>query len=347
MAEAVSKSWFAVLNNPQDHGYPGEPAQVISKLISEWVEGKPTRTCAMTFCISPSGMPHVHMVLEDVKAMRFSAVKKSFAPGAHFEPTKGSKEQAENYIKKKGIYEEKGEQILWEDHHGEIKGCQGKRRDLEIIGELIEQGYTPDQIMDMNISYRLHQDVIKGAFFSKRKKETPFMRDVKVFYHVGDPGSGKSYTANILKQQLGADNVFFVSQYNTGYLDEYMGEKLLFLDEFKSGIPFGNLLVLLDCYTTLVHSRYHNTPTLWNEVHITSVFPPERLYSNMVTENQDLDTIHQLLRRISVIVYHYKENGEYKQFSLDAENYKDYDSLKAAAIGKDGFIPVKQCSIFD
>jgi len=62
---------------------------------------------------------------------------------------------------------------LYSNRHGEIKGCQGKRRDLEVISELIEQGYNPNQIMDMNISYRLHEDIIKGAFFSKLKNGYP------------------------------------------------------------------------------------------------------------------------------------------------------------------------------
>ena len=101
MSDTVSKSWFAVFNNPQQHGYDGEPSEVIDRLISEWISNNPTRSCAMTFCVSADGLPHVHMVLEDVKAMRFSTIKKTFAVGAHFEATKGSKEQAEDYINKR------------------------------------------------------------------------------------------------------------------------------------------------------------------------------------------------------------------------------------------------------
>lgn len=144
--DTVSKSWFAVFNNPQDHGYSGEPSVVVDRLIDEWIRDHPTRSCAMTFCVSADGLPHVHMVLEDVKAMRFSAIKKTFAPGAHFEATKGSKEQAEAYITKKGKFQEKEEKVLYENRHGEIKGAQGKRRDLEVISELIDQGYTPSII---------------------------------------------------------------------------------------------------------------------------------------------------------------------------------------------------------
>ncbi len=346
MADTVSKSWFAVFNNPQDHGYSGEPSVVVDRLIEEWISGNPTRSCAMTFCVSADGLPHVHMVLEDVKAMRFSTIKKSFAPGAHFEPTKGSKEQAEDYISKKGKWQEKGEKILYTNRHGEIKGAQGKRRDLEVISELIDKGFTPKQIMDLNISYRLNEDVIKGAYFAKLEKEIPFYRKVKVFYHVGEAGSGKSYSAFRLKEELGEDKVFFVSQYNTGYLDDYMGEKILFLDEFKGSIRFGELLTMLDSYKIYVHARYHNILSCWNEVHITSVFPPERLYSNMVESNKDVDTLSQFIRRLNYVVYHWKENENYKQFTLPGNQYIDYDTLKTAAIGQNGFLPVSSCDVF-
>jgi len=55
--------------------------------------------------------------------------------------------------------------------------------------------------------------------------DIPFFRNVSVFYHVGESGSGKSYTACLLKQKLGDESVCFVSQYETGFLDDYMGEK--------------------------------------------------------------------------------------------------------------------------
>ena len=96
----VSKSWFAVLANPEDHGYSGTPQEICEKMCDEWLGNSSTRTGAWTYCISAGGLPHVHMVVEDEVAMRFSAVKKAYACGAHFEPTKGNKKQADDYINK-------------------------------------------------------------------------------------------------------------------------------------------------------------------------------------------------------------------------------------------------------
>lgn len=344
--DLVSKSWFCTFNNPQNHGYPGEPQDVVERLIEEWMALHPTGSCAMAYCVSADGLPHIHMVLEDVKAMRFSAVKKAYAPGMHFDSTKGSKEQAENYINKRGKWEEKGEKILYSEVRGVIKGCQGSRRDLEIIHDLVWQGYSPDEIMDMDISYRRYESLIKSEYFSKRKKETPFARPVKVFYHVGDSGSGKSYSAYSLIQERGEHNVFFVSQYENGFLDDYLGQDILFLDEFKGSISYDMLLSITDHYKTSVHARYQNVYALWTEVHITSVFPPERLYSRMVVSDEDVDTMAQLMRRLTYIVYHWKDDKGYHQYALPAEKYETYDTLKAIAIGKDGFIPAPSCTVF-
>lgn len=99
MKDTVTKSWFAVLNNPFEHGYEGTPEEVCYRLRDEWLAGGTERTGAWAFCVSADGLRHVHMVLEDVKAMRFSAVKMSYAAGTHFEATKGKKSRQKLTLK--------------------------------------------------------------------------------------------------------------------------------------------------------------------------------------------------------------------------------------------------------
>lgn len=273
------------------------------------------------------------MVLEDTNKARFSAIKKAF-PKAHIEPTRGTKEQAENYINKRGKFEEKGEQGLYIARYGEIKGFQGSRRDFEVIEELIEQGYTPCQIESMSFSYRRYSKMIREAFFDKRAKETPYVREVRCIWHVGESGSGKSYTMVKLKESVGEENIYLVSDYEMGGFDMYNGESILFLDEFRGQIKYSVLLTILQGYKAQIHARYSNVIGLWSEVHITSVLPPEKVYTNMVSENRDVDTIKQLYRRISRIVYHWKDkNGVYHEFDIPMSEYKDYESLKYSALG--------------
>ncbi|MBO5459315.1 MAG: hypothetical protein J5981_03595, partial [Lachnospira sp.] len=130
----------------------------------------------------------------------------------------------------------------------------------------------------------------------------------------------------------------------SGGLDYYQGEKILFMDEFKGGLKYSQYLVMTDQYPAQIHCRYCNTYALWNEVHITSVYPPEKVYELMVENaNRLTDTAKQLIRRLKSVIYHYQENGEYKTFELPGSEYINYDDLKKRALkSKDNFSPVTQ-----
>lgn len=329
-----SRSWFCVLNNPQEL-YDGAPHVVAENVLEMWVSGSPTRTGAVAYCVSAQGLIHLHMVLEDSNVCRFSALKKLY-PKAHLEPTKGTKEQAEDYINKRGKFEEKGEQVLYIAKFGEIKGNQGARKDFEVIEDLILSGKTPREIMDINFSYRRYEKMIKQAYYDKRIKETPFLRPVKVIWHVGESGSGKSYTAVKIAETRGEDSLYMYTDYENGGLDGYNGEPVLFMDEFRGQMKYSVLLGLLQGYRGQIHARYTNVIPLWNEVHITSVLPPDMVYQNMVCSNRDVDTLKQLMRRINTIVYHYIDvDGKYREYEIDGSRYNGYADLKRSALMAD------------
>jgi hypothetical protein len=340
MNNDVSKSWFCVFANPEEHGYSGEPQEIVDKIIEVWIADNPQRTCAVAYCIAADGLKHCHAVFEDTKAMRFTVVKKMF-PSMHIEATKGNKDQAEDYINKRGKWEEKGEIIVCINRHGEIKGSQGQRNDLEIIEELLNQGKTPNEILSMSLSYRRFDRIIREAYYQNRASETPPIRDIAVYWHVGASGSGKSYEYVKLTEESSEDNVYMVSDYAHGF-DKYNGQPIIFMDEFRGQMPYALLLSLLGGYKVQVPCRYTNVYSLWNEVHITSVLAPEHVYQKMVQENQFLDSIDQLKRRISFVVYHYIENDEYKKLEVPMKDYQDYSALVAWANGSvpHGFVEV-------
>lgn len=325
-----ARSWFCVLNNPADHGFSGTPDEIAEQMKERWITDNPQRTCAVAFCVSAEGLPHCHAVFEDTKTMRFTAVQKLF-PGMHIEVTKGNKDQAEDYINKRGKWQEKGENVLCVVRHGDIKGCQGRRRDFEIIDDLINQGLTPNEILEKSFSYRRYETMIKRAFFDKRMRETPILRDVKTFFHFGESGSGKTYMYVQLCEKYGADNVYLLTDYGKGGFDNYNGQPILCMDEFRGQIPFSQLMNLLDGYRVQIPCRYSNGYALWIEVHIFTVLPPEMIYKTMVEENRGIDTYEQLRRRIDFVVYHHRENGEYKTFELPMEKYTNYDDLRRLA----------------
>jgi hypothetical protein len=331
-----SKSWFCVLNNPEE-AYTGEPQVIAEKVLEDWIQDKPTRTGAVAYCISADGLRHLHMVLEDSNKARFSALKNTY-PRAHLEPTKGTKEQAEDYINKRGKYEEKGEQVLYIAKFGEIKGCQGARKDFDILEDMIEKGYRPEQIMRENMSYRRYEKYIRDAYYDKRKRETPFLRPIDCTWHVGCSGSGKSYTVKQMVDSGLQDDIYLLTDYDMGGLDRYNGEDILFMDEYRGQIKYSTLLMMLQGYMQQFHARYTNFYGLWTKVHITSVMPPEMVYQKMVNDYQDIDTLKQLLRRINRIVYHWKDKTGYHKYEMPMDEYIDYDNLRQRSL--------KECSDF-
>lgn len=321
-----ARSWFCVLNHPEDHGFTGSPEEIVEAIADEWTKDNPQRSCAVAYCISADGLNHCHAVFEDTKTMRFSAVKKVF-PNMHIEPTKGTKEQAEDYINKRGNFAEKGEQVLYIARRGEIKGAQGQRRDLEVIEDLILQGKKPFEILNMSLSYRRYEKYIRDAFFDKRYRETPRKRDVHVVWHVGKAGSGKSYIQMQLAEQYGDDDVYLVTDYDHPW-DKYNGERIVILDEFRGQVKFSVLMNLLDGYRIQLPCRYSNVYALWLELHICSVLSPDLVYRKMVNEYQSYDTYDQLRRRISTVVYHYVDiDGTFKVFELPMSQYVDYETM--------------------
>lgn len=362
-----SRSWFAVLNisslyNNDDIAksekqieianqirkmFEGlSPEEIVDKAIDIWCTNKPYRTCAVNYEIGDTGNEHLHLVLEDPSKCRFSAIQKLY-PGIHLEKTRGSKEQAEDYILKRGQFAEKDHTVVVPARFkGQIKANRGSRTDLIIIEELIEKGITPSEIMNISIEYRKYERIIKSAFFAYHIKNVPVKREVKVYWHTGESGSGKSYEYVKLSEEHGEGNIYFMSDYETGGLDLYCGERILFMDEFKGNMSFQKLLNYTEGYKIQIHCRYANAYAIWSEVHITSIYPPEEVYTFMVDiENRNRDRLQQLLRRITKVIYHYKIDGEYKKYEMSTNDYVDYVDLKNKALGNEtGF---RQISMVD
>lgn len=167
------------------------------------------------------------------------------------------------------------------------------------------------------------------------------LRDVYVEWHFGSTGTGKSYTYVDLVKTLGKDNIYVVTDYESGFLDNYCGQKVLFLDEFRSQIRYSKLLSMLDSYTREYHARYSNIVGLWDMVYIAGPYAPEQCYRIMMQdEDKHVDAVGQLMRRIDNIVYHYRdEKGSYRFYAFTSD---EYISAEAASRnirrGKDNFV---------
>lgn len=303
--EVISKSWFCVYNNPEinDVRFKNKkPLQILEMLKNDWLDLGKDMTGAWSYCISSDGLHHVHMVLERPVAMRFGWLKKNYCSGMHIEVTKGSKMQAKDYITKSGKYIEKGEKVVATVFAGDIEGASGKRSDLDTIQGLIDSGLAPREIFQENIKYRRYEHMIKSAYYDKRFLETNLVRTVSVHWLVGATGTGKSYTYIQLCEEYGEDKVFRVTDYDHPW-DFYNGERILFLDEFRGGLSFGQLLLVCDVYKSTFPARYQNVYGLWSEVYIATPLLPQEVYKDYFIDHYD--ALQQLSRRITDITYFY------------------------------------------
>lgn len=345
--DTQSRKYQITINNPQDKGLTHEE---IKRCLEEL---RSVEYFCLADEVGEEGTFHTHVYLVARSPIRFSTIKKRFET-AHIEAAKGTNVENRAYVAKsgkwandlkadtriEGSFEEWGE--LPEDRQ------PGERSDLALIGEFIAAGLTPNQIMDINFAWRRYERLIRSGYFAKRKAETPTIRDVKVHYLVGESGSGKSYTYTTLCEEQGEESVYFLTDYDGGGFDNYQGEPILFMDEFKGQFRFGQFLILTDRYKAQIHARYANVVSLWSEVYITSVFPPEELYKKMVEEDiQGRDKQKQLLRRITDITYCYTgQNGAYQKHTIPMSEYQGYDALKAQALNLPaGFLPIDESEV--
>lgn len=318
LKDSISKSWFIVLNNPREHfeELKNKTDDEVSQFFCDLWCTSDTRTGAFLLCKSADGLEHMHIVAEDKKTMRFSAVKKAFKNIPHIEATKGFKKQVEDYVNKVGEFAEKGEIILSKVQKGEILGRMGFRSDLQEIKDMIYSGLTPQNLFDGNPEYYTLENYIERIYYDKIKSETPFSRVNYVYWHFGESGTGKTFSADELIDINGREHVHYCTASDSNPFDSYVAQKILFIDELRHTSRFftySTLLSICDCRTVEVSARYHNKTMLWQEVHITSPMLPQELFTNLGKH----DSIKQILRRIHFYVYHYKDCEEYKKLEIE------------------------------
>lgn len=333
-----SRAWVVTVHitNMQNLGLTEEqynnPEKLADFLIAHWENSGKDRKAAVAVCVSAKELYHVHLALYG-NSTTLKCVAELFG-NSHVEPQKGGKKQLTDYLTKEELYAEKGEQVLYTKNLDVIKDAQGNRSDLSEIEQLINENYTPAQIFEISLSYRRYEKMIKQAYLSKRIKDMGVTKEMHNEYHFGESGTGKTNTYIKLCEQYGVDNIYLCSDYSNhgiGAFDLYSDNpcKIVFLDEYRGEFNYNTLLTILDKYPGYqLHCRYQNTYCLWTSVYICSVLSPEQVYYNMVGEsNYKADNIKQFLRRLDKVVYHYKENGEYKTFELPAAEYINADDM--------------------
>lgn len=327
--DKTKKRISAFRNNLNQDTYT--PEEIVDYLMELWIGRNENSVCAVNYEIGDKGTHHCHMVLEDKQSFRFSTLQTLF-PTIHAEITRGTKEEVLAYFEKKGKHEEKAHTIVVPMKlYGELRANrQGQRSDLDYIQQQLEEGATPEEIMLDHLEYRAYSKMIREHYYQLRLRDTPDHKELKVYWHTGDSGSGKSYTQVRLKQEFGRESVYVWSDYQNGGLDGYQGEGILFMEEYKGELNYAEFLKVTDRYPQQMHARYSNVFALWEEIHITSIFSLKQVYNIMVPEEKrTADSVDQMMRRINKVIYHFKVTNEeakilYKQLIFSVADYNSH-----------------------
>lgn len=204
----------------------------------------------------------------------------SWIHGAHYEPRKGTREQARDYSRKDdtrvGGPWERG---TWE------AGGSGTRNDLLSIKKRMDDGATEIEIAE---EYFGEWTRNYKAFREYRKIKTEHRKwKTEVIVYWGESGTGKSRRC--------------LEEAPTGYWktrdewwDAYGGEGDVIIDDFYGWLPYDFLLRLMDRYPLDVGAKGGFRRMVAKRLFITSNKPPELWYPNVMDKKP-------LIRRIDKI----------------------------------------------
>ena len=231
---------------------------------------------------NPAGYLHWQIYLEANNAIRFSTLKGWF-PKGHYEVRLGSKLQASLYVSKEDSRVGSAEEArIYNKELGapDIDDRQGRRSDLEVYADMIEDGASVDDVLCAHpnaMRFVNHLRAYKGAV---DKRSASGWRDITVRYLYGPTGVGKT---RYVFETYGLD-AYRVSNYKHPF-DTYDGERVLVLDEFRGEIDFNYMLNITDGYPLQLRARYGDRVAMFNEVWVISNETIDTLYPEVQLNN--------------------------------------------------------------
>lgn len=292
MGDVQSRKWLLTINNPVDKGYTHE---FIKSQLSK------IKSCVY-WCMSDEiGLmgetPHTHVYIACSSAVRFSTLHKKFE-GAHFDVAKGTSQENRDYVFKSGKWantEKEDTRVEGtQEEFGEIPvERQGKRNDLEDLYDMIKQGMTDYEILELCPQYMLNMDKIERCrqVVTEEKYKNEW-RTLHVTYIYGETGSGKTRS---VMEKYGYDKVYRVTDYEHPF-DGYKGQAVLVFEEFRSNVRIGDMLNYLDGYPVELRCRYANKIACFTEVYIISNVSLRDQYTDI--QRLQGETWKAFLRRI-------------------------------------------------
>lgn len=273
--------------------------------------------------IGDNGNLHLHLFISLENPVSFSSMVKKFR-GAHIQPKKGSAYFAMNYIKKpegltlqgaekshtqtkkmlelgsfdaikeKGLYDKNGTLIAKQKLekvpiNQRIKDLVAQFDTLEEIAKAdpyIHNTYRAT-LQELLNQKQFEQFVSSPRVETFKGREGIFYKVNKLVYYIyGQEGSGKTFSTRL---EFGGKGKVGKVTFNKGVpnFDNYNGEPVMYLNEFKGNIPMSVLQNLLEEEPTMLDARYADKQNFAITYIFDSNIPFENLYPNVKTEEPD------------------------------------------------------------
>lgn len=250
--------------------------------------------CCFALEIAPTtGHKHFQGYLEMVKKITLTGIKKLFNEwGAHWEPRKGTREQARDYCM--GMPDENGNKTkegvlgVWETE-GWDNGGQGARNDLKAVVDMLKNGASIYDIAYKETSsfLKYHKGIERAhALFSPKRT---WKTEVIVLFGKTDVGKSRIAWETF-------PDAYGKSAEHTWW-DGYAGEETVIIDDYEGEFDFRYLLRLLDRYPLQIQVKGGMTQFNSYRIVITSNRHPEEWYAMNSRVNHD--DIKAMKRRIT------------------------------------------------
>ncbi len=194
--------------------------------------------------------------------------------------------QSEDYLRFVEIM--KRNPIAWEGGEFNWKTDQGKRSDLELVHEMVEDGSNMREIISQAKNYQGIKTAEKLLeYFEKPRDFKP-----EVYWFWGKTETGKSKTA----RELAGDD-YYEGNYNGKWWNGYDGHHSVIIDDFRyNWKDFADMLKMLDRYGYRVKTKGGMRQLVAKKIFITCPYTPRVAYKYNCDED-----LCQLERRITEI----------------------------------------------
>jgi len=222
-----NRSWMFTINNP-------------SKPIDD-----PRKWVCVKYCIwqkevGENGTPHLQGVVFFGAAIRLSTLKNKYHPTAHWEPRRGSIDEAIEYCSK----EDTRVEGPWEFG---TRPKPGQRNDLLELQKDLDDGLSMKEVSSNHFHpYLKYSRSIQGY---RRLHQNSRTQKTFVGCIYGETGVGKS---KLMAEKF--PDAYWKSCGNQWW-DDYDFQEVVIIDEYYGWLPYAYLLRLLDRYPMTVETK--------------------------------------------------------------------------------------------